>query len=104
MFFKRFFINLATQYKTFNLYEKITFNSRFRRHNLSASTGKVVKKVTTTAPKKIETKIIKKKTASADWSCVRVSYDCGTTGWACGGSTLEIIMNAWDAYDIACPN
>lgn len=71
---------------------------------VSASTGKVVKKVTTTAPKKIETKIIKKKTASADWSCVRVSYDCGTTGWACGGSTLEIITNAWDAYDIACPN
>lgn len=33
---------------------------------VSASTGKVVKKVTNTAPKKIETKIIKKKTASAD--------------------------------------
>ena len=65
---------------------------------------KLLRKLQLLHQKKLKQKLLRKKTASADWSCVRVSYDCGTTGWACGGSTLEIIMNAWDAYDIACPN
>ena len=70
---------------------------------VSASTGEVLKSVVTT-PKNIETKNAEKQEtkALASWDCVRVSYGCGTTGWACGASTFEIIMNAWNAYDIAC--
>ena len=72
---------------------------------LSASTGLVVEKSTIVSIPQEEISVNQKEiSALAVWDCVYVTFGCGTTGWACGNSTFEIIMNAWNAYDAACEN
>lgn len=38
----------------------------------------------------------------AVWGCLFISYDCGTSGIACGETLFEIIEQALNGYDFMC--
>lgn len=59
-------------------------------------------------PKKEKTEVVvpnetkEERKAVAAWGCLFISYDCGTSGIACGESLFEIIEKAYNGYDFMC--
>ncbi|MFP3833546.1 hypothetical protein [Chryseobacterium sp. SIMBA_028] len=59
----------------------------------------VVNNVTT--KEKTESKKEASKT-TAMFNCVPVAYSCGVKGYACGSTTMQMLINAWEGENLFC--